>query len=189
MKYAGKTFTLYASQPVAIQGSDSLYTYQNTGTGTATIVGSNNAVNWTTVATIASGASHTGSHAYAFLMMTGSTEVSVSRGAAGDNSFSSSNPLPVQNANAAPTDRSSTITTGGAAQVAMAALSTRKGYFFQNVSSEVMWGSWIGTAAPSTAGSFLISPNGIIRNTTPCETTALSIYGATTGKVYTAWEM
>ena len=95
MKYAGKTFTLYASEPVAVQGSDSLYTYQNTGTGTATIVGSNNAVNWTTVATVASGASHTGSHAYAFLMMTGSTEVSVSRGAAGDNSFSSSNPLPV----------------------------------------------------------------------------------------------
>ena len=52
MKYAGKTFTLYASQPVAIQGSDSLYTYQNTGTGTATIVGSNNAVNWTSVATV-----------------------------------------------------------------------------------------------------------------------------------------
>lgn len=107
----------------------------------------------------------------------------------GGSAVSSSNPLPVQNANAAPTDRSSTITTGGAAQVAMAALATRKGYFFQNVSSEVMWGSWIGTAAPNAAGSFLISPNGIIRNTTPCETTALSIYGATTGKVYTAWEM
>ena len=98
-------------------------------------------------------------------------------------------PLTVQNANAAPTDKSGSITTGGAAQTVMAALSTRKGYFFQNVSSEVMWGSWIGTAAPSTAGSFLISPNGIIRNTTPCETTALSIYGATTGKVFTAWEM
>ena len=93
MKYAGKTFTLYASQPVAVQGSDSLYTYQNTGTGTATIVGSNNAVTWTAITTVTSGDSFTGSHAYAFLMMTGSTEVSVSRGAAGDNSFSSSNPL------------------------------------------------------------------------------------------------
>ena len=99
------------------------------------------------------------------------------------------NPLPVQNANADPTDRSSTITTGGAAQVAMAALSTRKAYFFQNVSSEIMWGSWIGTAAPSMAGSFPIQPNGIIRSTQVCETTALSIYGATTGKVFTAWEM
>ena len=95
MKYAGKTFTLYPNEPVAIQGSDSLYTYQNTGTGTATILGSNNAVNWTTVATVASEASHTGSHAYAFLMMTGSTEVSVSRGVAGDTRFSSTNPLPV----------------------------------------------------------------------------------------------
>jgi len=102
---------------------------------------------------------------------------------------SSSNPLPVQNTNAAPTNRSGSITTGGAAQVAMAALSTRKGYFFQNISSEIMWGSWVGTAAPNTAGSFPISPNGIIRNTTPCETTALSIYSATTGKVFTAWEM
>jgi hypothetical protein len=107
----------------------------------------------------------------------------------GGSAVSSSNPLPVQNANASPTDRSSTITTGGTAQVAMAALSTRKGYFFQNISSEVMWGSWVGTAAPNTAGSFQIAPNGIIRNSTPCETTALSIYGATTGKVFTAWEM
>ena len=103
--------------------------------------------------------------------------------------LSTTTPLPVQSANATPTDKSGSITTGGAAQVAMAALSTRKGYFFQNVSSEVMWGSWVGTAAPNTAGSFQIAPNGIIRNSTPCETTALSIYGATTGKVFTAWEM
>jgi hypothetical protein len=49
-----------------------------------------------------------------------------------DNSpVSSSNPLLVQNPNAAPIDRSSSITTGGAAQVAMAALSTRKAYFFK----------------------------------------------------------
>ena len=107
----------------------------------------------------------------------------------GGSAVSSSNPLPVQNVNAAPTDRSSTITTGGAAQVAMAALSTRKAYFFQNISNEIMWGSWVGTAAPNTAGSFPIQPNGIIRSTQVCETTALSIYGATTGKVYTAWEM
>ena len=103
--------------------------------------------------------------------------------------LSTTTPLPVQSANATPTDKSGSITTGGSAQVAMAALSTRKGYFFQNISSEVMWGSWVGTAAPNTAGSFHIQPNGILRNTTPCETTALSIYGATTAKVFTAWEM
>ena len=102
---------------------------------------------------------------------------------------SNGNPLPVQNPNAAPIDRSSSITTGGLAQVAMAALSTRKGYFFQNISSEIMWGNWVGTAAPNTAGSFPIQPNGVIRSTQVCETTALSIYGETTGKVYTAWEM
>jgi len=102
---------------------------------------------------------------------------------------SNGNPLPIQNPNAAPIDRSSSITTGGLAQVAMAALSTRKGYFFQNISSEIMWGSFTGTAAPNAAGSFPIQPNGIIRSTQVCETTALSIYGATTGKVFTAWEM
>jgi hypothetical protein len=107
----------------------------------------------------------------------------------GGTAVSSSNPLPVQSANAAPTDRSGSITTGGAAQVAMAALATRKAYFFQNVSSEIMWGSFTGTAVPNAAGSFPISPNGIIRSTQVCETTALSIYGATTGKVFTAWEM
>ena len=102
---------------------------------------------------------------------------------------SNGNPLPVQNANAAPTDRSSTITTGGAAQDAVAALATRKAYFFQNISSESMWGSFTGTAAPNAAGSFPILPNGIIRSTTVCETTALSIYGATTGQKFTMWEM
>lgn len=83
MKYAGQTFTLYASEPVAIQGSDSLYTYQNTGTGTATIQGSNNGKDWVTITTVTSGAVYSGSHSYAFLQMTGSTEVSVSRGNAG----------------------------------------------------------------------------------------------------------
>ena len=107
----------------------------------------------------------------------------------GGTAVSSSNPLPVQNANAAPTDRSGSIKTGGEAQVAMAALETRKAYFFQNVSSEIMWGSFTGTAVPNAAGSFPISPNGIIRSIQVCETTALSIYGATTGKVFTAWEM
>lgn len=88
-----------------------------------------------------------------------------------------------------PTDRSSTITTGGASQVAAAALSTRKAYFFQNISSENMWGSFVGAAAPNTAGSFPIFPNGVIRSTQVCETTALSIYGTTTGQKFTMWEM
>jgi len=114
----------------------------------------------------------------------GGTGISV-----GGTEVSSSNPLPVQNVNAAPIDRSGSITTGGAAQVAMEDLSTRKAYFFQNISNEIMWGSFTGKAEPSMEGSFPIQPNGIIRSTQVCETTTLSIYGATTGKVYTAWEM
>ena len=116
-------------------------------------------------------------------------EVLADKNGEDDAALSTTTPLPVQSANASPTNRSGTITTGGAAQVAMAALSTRKAYFFQNISSESMWGSFTGTAAPNTSGSFPISPNGIIRSTQVCETTALSIYGATTGKVFTAWEM
>jgi len=107
----------------------------------------------------------------------------------GSASVSSSNPLPVENSNAAPIDRSSSITTGGLSQVAMEALSTRKAYFFQNISNEIMWGSFNEKAEPSMEGSFPIQPNGIIRSTTTCETTALSIYGATTGQKYTMWEM
>ena len=107
----------------------------------------------------------------------------------GSASVSANNPLPVLNANASPIDRSSTITTGGAAQNAVAALATRKAYFFQNISSESMWASFTGTAAPNTVGSFEIVPKGVIRSTTVCETTALSIYGATTGQKFTAWEM
>lgn len=107
----------------------------------------------------------------------------------GGSDVSSSNPLPVQNVSASPVDRSSTITTGGVAQIAAAALSTRKAYFFCNLSSESMWGSFTGTAAPNTVGSFEILPRGSIRSTSVCETTALSIYGATTGKKYTMWEM
>ena len=103
--------------------------------------------------------------------------------------LSTATPLPVQSANATPTNRSGSITTGGAAQTVMAALATRKAYFFQNISSESMWASFTGTAAPSTVGSFEIVPNGVIRSTTTCETTALSIYGATTGQKYTMWEM
>lgn len=98
-------------------------------------------------------------------------------------------PLPIQNVSAAPVDRSSSITAGGEAQNAAVEMLTRKAYFFQNISSETMWGSFVGTAAPNAAGSFPIFPNGVIKSSTVCETTALSIYGATTGKIYTMWEM
>ena len=73
----------------------------------------------------------------------------------GGSAVSASNPLPVQNSNAAPTDRSGSITSGGVAQVAIAALSTRKAYFFQNISSESMWGSFTGTAAPNAAEAII----------------------------------
>jgi hypothetical protein len=60
MKYAGKTFTLYASEPVAIQGSDSLvhvpkYRYRYSYYYKALTM----AKTGLTIATVASGASST----------------------------------------------------------------------------------------------------------------------------------
>lgn len=94
MEYAGKTFTLTNNQPVAVQGSESLYTYQNIGTTTATIQGSNNGGTWSPIATISSGKSYITTHSYAFLKMTGSSEVLVARGAAGNTEITKARPLP-----------------------------------------------------------------------------------------------
>lgn len=94
MKYAGKTFTLTHDQPVAVQGSDSLYTYQNIGTATATITGSNNGENWNLIATVPSASSYIATHSYAFIKMSGATTVLVVRGAAGNTEITKARPLP-----------------------------------------------------------------------------------------------
>lgn len=119
-----------------------------------------------------------------FKVSEGGTGISV-----GGTAVSSSNPLPVQNVSASPVDRSSTITTGGTAQTVMAANTSRKGYFFQNISTETMWGSFLGNAAADTAGSFEIAPKAVISSGSVCETNALSVVSATTGRKFTAWEM
>ena len=184
MKYAGKTFTLYASEPVAVQGSDSLYTYQNTGTGTATLQGSNTGKDWITITTVASGASYIGSHSYAFLQMTGSTEVSVSRGITGSGT-SSSNPLPVtkiSDASATATVGNTAIAVGGTSQVVFTA-KTRKGYWVKNTSSaDLNINRGGGTA---TSSNFAI-PAGAYFETPVWEnvSTKIEIYGATTGQTF-----
>ncbi len=199
MKYAFNSFVLEANIPVAIQGNDSLYTFQNITNSSITVLGSNNGTDWVSLCVVNAANAKTTHSAFKFLCINSGTLL-VNRAAAGSSAttalvdesgteVSSSNPLPVQNVSASPVDRSGTITTGGVAQIAAAALSARKAYFFCNLSSESMWGSFTGTAAPDTVGSFEILPRGSIRSTSVCETTALSIYGATTGKKYTMWEM
>lgn len=96
--------------------------------------------------------------------------------------------LPVTSGATAVT-KSGTITLGGTAQTVMAANTSRKGYFFQNLSTETMWGSFLGNAAADTAGSFEIAPKAVISSGSVCETNALSVVSATTGSKFTAWEM
>lgn len=104
--------------------------------------------------------------------------------------FSDSNPLPILIGTnpVTYTNRSGTITTGGTAQVLMAANTSRKGFFIQNISTGDLWISDLGTAAASQpsvhlpASSYYEPPlNGV-------PTAAISIFGATTGQAFSARE-
>ena len=100
---------------------------------------------------------------------------------------SNDNPLPVQSANnAAPADRSGSIKTGGEAQVAMEALSTRKGIEFFNNSVGSIWLNVVGTATAG-GGSIEVRSGGYYAPPV-CPVTAISIIGATTGQEFTCWE-
>lgn len=86
-------------------------------------------------------------------------------------------------------DKSGTITLGGQAQTLANANSNRKGCVVQNVSSGDLWlndvGGTAAAAQPSIwlpAGSMYTCPSG------GGGTTALSIFGATTGQAFSARE-
>ena len=99
---------------------------------------------------------------------------------------SSSNPLPVQSVNATPTNRSGSITTGGAAQGLLAANANRKGIEFFNNSVGSIWLNVVGTA---TAGGGSIEVRGGGYWSPPVvPVTAISVIGATTGQAFTCWE-
>jgi hypothetical protein len=96
------------------------------------------------------------------------------------------NPLPVQNSNGTPTDRSGTIITGGTAQVLLAANANRKGIEFFNNSVGSIWLNVVGTA---TAGGGSIEVRGGGYWSPPVvPVTAISVIGATTGQAFTCWE-
>lgn len=86
--------------------------------------------------------------------------------------------------------RDAAITTGGTAQVLMAANPDRRAIFVWNPdASEALWCSFSGTAAANGQGSFLISPGAVplsIQQNAP--TQALSCIAATTAHKITAWE-
>ena len=90
MKYAFNTFTLAADETVFVTGSDSLFTYQNTGNTSALIQGSNDAIEWTDIVTIAASTSKTATHSFKFVRLVGDTSVIANRGTASNTSDSNS---------------------------------------------------------------------------------------------------
>lgn len=86
------------------------------------------------------------------------------------------------------TSRSGTIASGGVAQTLMAANSSRRGFWIQNVSTGDLWISDLGTASaaqPSVVvppGALYEAPSGGV------PTSAISIFGATTGQAFAARE-
>ena len=102
------------------------------------------------------------------------------------NIVSSSNSLPAQNVSASPVDRSSTITTGGTAQVLLAANANRKGIEFFNNSVGSIWLNAVGTATAG-GGSIEVRSGGYWYPPV-VPVTEISVIGATTGQAFTCWE-
>lgn len=97
------------------------------------------------------------------------------------------NSMPVVLANGPLTDRSSTITTGGTAQSAMNANSSRAYCRLKNPDAaiEPLYYSFTGTA---TTASDILYPGDEVVSRTFCPTQALSVLGATTSHPYIAQE-
>lgn len=107
-----------------------------------------------------------------------------------DRKVSDANPLPIKMISnsvggpGAATDRSGTISSGGAAQNAMSANTARKRWSLANNSDTAMTVHAAGTAS-ATAG-LPVYPG---QTASGDETNAISVFCATTGKAFTAWEV
>ena len=85
-------------------------------------------------------------------------------------------------------DRSGTVTTGGVAQVAAPAWSQRRGFSLQNLSAGDLWLSAVGTAVAGRP-SLLIPAGALYESPTyGTPSSALSIFGATTGQAFSLIE-
>ncbi|KPV49029.1 hypothetical protein SE17_34895, partial [Kouleothrix aurantiaca] len=83
-----------------------------------------------------------------------------------------------------PTDRPSTLTTGGTAQQLAAANSSRKYLLVQNQSSGFLYICFTGTAT-QTQTSIRLAPGDSYENPPHyCPTSAVSVIGATTGQAF-----
>lgn len=107
------------------------------------------------------------------------------------NPISQSNRLPVesQQKTVTQTNKSGTITTGGQSQLLMAANANRRSYWLQNQSSGSLWINRFGNAATAGQPSIEIRSGGYFE--TPSNgsgTSAVYIYGATTGQAFACGE-
>ena len=85
-------------------------------------------------------------------------------------------------------NRSGTVTSGSTAQALMATNKGRGGYWIQNLSAGDLYISDVGTAA-ATQPSMRIAAGGLYESSiTGCPTNEISIFGATTGQVFSARE-
>jgi hypothetical protein len=99
---------------------------------------------------------------------------------------SASNPLQTQPAPlVAGTDRSGSITTGGAAQQVAAGNTSRRALDFQNTSDTEMRVTENGTAATATTGYQVLAGGRFSARTNR----AISVFCATTGKTFAATEI
>lgn len=88
------------------------------------------------------------------------------------------------------TDRSGTVTTGGTAQTIAANERRSKLVIANPDASEDLWIAFFGTTAEANGeGSIRVPANGgLIGFDGDAPTSAVSVYGATTGHKFTAWE-
>ena len=86
------------------------------------------------------------------------------------------------------TDRSGTITSGGAAQVLAAANAARTGFLIQNVSVGDLWINSLTTAVAAQPSIWLPAGSYYEYPSTGVPLTAISIFGATTGQAFAARE-
>lgn len=86
------------------------------------------------------------------------------------------------------TDRSGTITSGGAAQQLAASNASRTGYFIQNVSAGDLWFSTLATAVANQPSIRLMSGQSITVTSPDVTSGAISVIGATTGQAFAARE-
>jgi len=103
---------------------------------------------------------------------------------------STANPLTTAPISGALTDKSGTITTGGTAQTAAAANTSRKYLFIENpyTATETLWFSTV-AAAVADSPSIALQPGDTWENPPHfCPTGAVSVIAATTGHKWTARE-